>query len=184
MNTTKLLGLTVNTFSLIKGALLIIVVVATIITLLGVPIPVSGSSMNPNFQSRELVVVEKLTYLMGDIERGDVVAARFPADAQKTRLLKRVVGLPGELVELKDDRFYIDGEALLERYPTISGLPPYDEIESILLGPSEYFLVGDNRPGSSDSRLWGPVQTQDIQGRAAFVLFPFGVIRYIDRVVQ
>jgi signal peptidase I len=183
VNETRFLGLSLNIFSLVRTALIIIVIVALVIVFLGVPLPVSGSSMVPNFQSGELVVIEKISYFNNkEIRRGDVVAARFPADPQKTRLIKRVIGLPGELVELKDGQFYIDGQKLSEKYQITGGTPPYTEIKQELLKQGEFFLVGDNRPGSSDSRLWGPVQRQDIQGRAAFVLFPIQNLRYIDRV--
>ncbi len=170
-------------FALLRNALLIILLVALIIVFFGVPLPVSGSSMVPNFQSGELVVVEKISYFGGKgVQRGDVVAARFPADPKKTRLIKRVIGLPGEFIEYRDSQFHVDGALLEEQYPITAGTPPYQEITSLQLKQDEYFLVGDNRPGSSDSRLWGPVQRQDIQGRAAFVLFPISQIRYVDRL--
>ncbi len=185
MNESRFLGLSLTAFALLRNALLIILLVAVLIVFFGVPLPVSGSSMVPNFQSGELVVIEKMSYF-GDnnIRRGDVVAARFPADPKKTRLIKRVIGLPGEFIEYTDGQFHIDGKLLDERYPITIGIPPYEEISSIQLRANEYFLVGDNRPGSSDSRLWGPVQQEDIQGRAAFVLFPFGNVRYIDRLTS
>jgi signal peptidase I len=180
---TRLLGLSLNIFSLVRTALVIIVFSAVVIVFLGVPLPVSGSSMIPNFQSGELVVIEKVSYFNSkEIKRGDVVAARFPADPEKTRLIKRVIGLPGEVIELRSGDFYINGQLLEEKYQINEGQPPYTELKQVLLRQGEYFLVGDNRPGSSDSRLWGPVQRQDIQGRAAFVLFPVQNIRYIDRV--
>ncbi|MEX1051839.1 MAG: signal peptidase I, partial [Patescibacteria group bacterium] len=182
VNESRFLGLSLSAFALLRNALLIVLLVAVLIVFFGVPLPVSGSSMVPNFQSGELVVVEKISYFSGEIQRGDVVAARFPADPKKTRLIKRVVGLPGEFVEYTDGQFIVDGAALNERYQITPGTPPYQEIAAIQLKQDEYFLVGDNRPGSSDSRLWGPVQRQDIQGRAAFVLFPFGNVRYVDRL--
>lgn len=183
MNESRFLGLSLATFALLRNALLIILLAAVIIVFFGVPLPVSGSSMVPNFESGELVVIEKISYFgSGTVLRGDVVAARFPADPKKTRLIKRVVGLPGELVEYRDGVFSIDGVVLTEKYLITAGVPPYQEIASIQLKQDEYFLVGDNRPGSSDSRLWGPVQRQDIQGRAAFVLFPVAAWRYVDRI--
>lgn len=183
MSETRLLGSSLNLFFLVRTALIVIVVATLLIVFLGVPLPVSGSSMVPNFQSGELVVIEKVSYFNNkEIKRGDVVAARFPADPEKTRLIKRVIGLPGELVELRDGVFYIDRVKLEEKYQITEGAPPYTERTQELLKQGEYFLVGDNRPGSSDSRLWGPVQRQDIQGRAAFVLFPVQNIRYVDRV--
>lgn len=183
MNNNRLLGISLNTFFLIRTALVLVIVAAVIIVFLGVPLPVSGSSMVPNFQTGELVIIEKVSYFNNrPIKRGDVVAARFPADPQNTRLIKRVIGLPGEFIEMRDGQFHVDNQPLKERYQISPGTPPYTEARQTLLGQDEYFLVGDNRPGSSDSRLWGPVQRQDIQGRAAFVLFPIKNIRYVDRI--
>ena len=183
MNELRLLGLTLNIFSLIRSALLVIIFGAFLVVFLGVPLPINGNSMVPNFESGELVIIEKVSYF-GDkpIKRGDVVAARFPADPKNTRLIKRVVGLPGEIIEYRDQKFIINGNELTEKYEITEGAPPYKEIETIKLKDGEYFLVGDNRPGSSDSRLWGPVQRNDIQGRASFVLFPVSNWRYIDRL--
>ena len=183
MSKIHLLGLTLNLFSLVRTALLLTVLATMLIVFIGVPLPIRGSSMVPNFESGEIVLIEKISYF-GDkeIKRGDVVATKFPADPKKTRLIKRVIGLPGEFIEYRDNKFFIDNVELNEKYQIIEGPPPYKEIRSIQLKQGEYFLAGDNRPGSSDSRLWGPVQRQDIQGRASFILLPVASWRYIDRL--
>lgn len=182
MSKIRLLGLTLNLFSLVRTALLLIVLIAVLFVFLGIPLPIDGNSMLPNFKSGEMILIEKISYF-GDreIKRGDVVAAKFPADPKNTRLIKRIIGLPGEFIEYRNSKFFIDSIELNEKYEIIKGSPPYKEIGSVQLKQGEYFLAGDNRPGSSDSRLWGPVQEQDIQGRASFILLPVANWRYIDR---
>lgn len=174
----------INAISLVKWLLVVIVVAVLIVTFLGVPLMVSGQSMEPNFDSGEMVLVQRLSYSGNKlIKRGDVVAARFPADSKKTRLIKRVIGLPGETVKITyEGDIYINWVKLNEPYNIIVGTPPYDQVQELTLGEDQYFLVGDNRPGSSDSRLWGPVTKTDIQGQISFVLWPIAKIRYVLRV--
>lgn len=182
MNTFRLLGLPINAFFLLKSALLLLVLISFVVVFVGVPLFVNGESMEPNFHSRELVFVERLSYSgTKPIKRGDVVAAKFPADPERTRLIKRVIGLPGERIELKDNQFYINGTPLKESYAPKLGQPPYIEITDITLKSDQYFLAGDNRPGSSDSRLWGPVQVSDIQGRVGAVLLPVNRTQFVLR---
>lgn len=176
----KLFGLSLNIFELTKYVALIVVAVVLIIVFLGVPLIVSGQSMEPNFHNNEVVLVQHLSYSGNRaIKRGDVVAAKFPVDPDKTRLIKRVIGLPGEKISFKDDHYYINGELLNEKYDLITGETPYQPIAEITLREGEYFLSGDNRPGSSDSRLWGPVQKSDIQGKVSFIIFPVQELQYI-----
>jgi len=182
MRSERFLGASTTFFDITKYLLLTIVVIAAIFMLVGTPLLIEGVSMEPNFQSRELVVIERLSYLgKRPVKRGDVVAATFPGDPKRTRLIKRVIGLPGETVSIKDGQFSIDNQPLSEVYKITAGAPPYQEIEALLLKNDEYYLAGDNRPGSSDSRLWGAVSRADIQGRASFVLWPLGSVRYVDR---
>jgi len=169
-------------FELSRSAIIFLVVLATVVVVFGSPVLVRGESMMPNFSTGEVVVIERLTYWWGSIKRGDVVAAKFPADPNRTRLIKRVVGLPGETVRTENGSIFINGVLLEEPYRVMTGVTPYTEIELITLGKGEYFLVGDNRPASSDSRLWGPVLRQDILGRAGFVIFPLSSLQYVDRV--
>jgi len=176
----KLVSGSINIFNIVRTALLLIIVVTIIIVFIGLPLFVSGQSMEPNFRSGQLVFVEKLSFSgKKSINRFDIVAAKFPADPENTRLIKRVVGLPGETVEIKAGLISVDGEPLQEPYEITIGTPPYSEIARTVLGQGEYFLVGDNRPGSSDSRLWGAVQRSDIQGKVWAILWPLGDARVI-----
>ncbi len=169
---------------MLKTVIVIAVLIILAIILLGVPLPVSGHSMDNNFQNGELVLIKRLA-LTSHLQRGDVVAAAFPADPDHTKLIKRVIGLPGETVSFDDfGHVTIDSTPLVENYMPIYGEIPVDTPHNnILIGANEYFLMGDNRPESSDSRVWGPVQDSDIQGKVDFVLWPFGNVKFIDRPI-
>ncbi len=170
-------------FDLTKYLILAVVVVSIFLVLVGVPLLIQGESMEPNFQSGELVIVERLSYFGAKpIKRGDVVAATFPGDPKKTRLIKRVVGLPGETIGTAEGKISVNGIELAEPYRPKYGVIPYQEMSDLTLKYDEYYLAGDNRPGSSDSRLWGAVAKGDIQGRASFIIYPFRSLRYIDRI--
>jgi len=130
-----------------------------------------------------VVIVEHVSFSGSkQIQRGDVVAAKFPADPDHTKLIKRVIGLPGETVSVQDTHIFINGTPLTEPYQPRYGIAPYDEIPSVTLKSDEYFLSGDNRPGSSDSRLWGPVTRNDILGRVSFVIFPPSLAQFVDHI--
>jgi len=182
MNDSKFFRFSVNLFELTKWAVIILALVLVFLLLIGKPLLVNGSSMLPNFKSGEVVIVEQISFASNKpIKRGDVVAAKFPADEKQTRLIKRVIGLPGETISVKDTHLFINAAPFTETYLPIYGEAPYQEIAEIILGDDEYFLAGDNRPGSSDSRLWGPVTRTDILGRVAFVAFPPSQVRFIGR---
>lgn len=173
----------INFFSLIKVAAILIILAIMAIVFLGVPLPVDGHSMDPNFATGELVLVQRINFSPNKLQRGDVVAAKFPADASHTRLIKRVLGLPGDSISASGGVITLNGRKLDESaYTPIYGQPPYRELTRITLKDGEYFLVGDNRPGSSDSRLWGPVQASDIQGRISFIVWPLSKISYINHI--
>lgn len=183
MRDSPFLGGVINFFGLIKVVLVLIVIAVLIVIFLGVPLAVDGHSMDPNFQTGEVVLVQRFNFDAHTIRRGDVVAARFPADPNYTRLIKRVVGLPGDTISAANGQISVDGQILNEAaYTPIYGMPPYTEITNITLKDGQYFLSGDNRPGSSDSRLWGPVEASDIEGRVAFIAWPLGKMSYIDHV--
>lgn len=181
---SRFLRFSATLFDLTKFALILVVLVVTFMILVGKPLLVNGDSMLPNFRDGEVVIVEQISFSGKKIiQRGDVVAAKFPADPAKTKLIKRVIGLPGEKIKVKDTHLFINDSPLTESYLPRYGEAPYDEIQLIILKDDEYFLVGDNRPGSSDSRLWGQVTRQDILGRVSFVIFPFADSRFIDKPV-
>jgi signal peptidase I len=129
---------------------------------------VYGQSIEPNLQSDERLVVEKLSYRFHGPRRGDIVVLRDPAGGPEL-LIKRVIGLPGERVAIADGRVYIDGVALSEPYLT---QPTVGSSRSVLVPPLTVFVMGDNRSASRDSRVFGPVPLDQIVGRALFRYWP------------
>jgi signal peptidase I len=151
------------------------------------PHQVNGQSMVPNFQSGEYVLTDKVTFRMREPQRGEVVVIHAPEAANCPKgtgcdFIKRVLALPGETVEVKDNRIIVNGTPIQESYipadfPTMAG--KYTQNGPVVMGPDEYFIVGDNRPYSADSRTWGPVKKSGIVGRAFFRYFPFPVMGQI-----
>lgn len=128
---------------------------------------IDGSSMEPNLHSGEFVIADKIAYLFGTPQRGDVVV--FQRDTESKDYIKRVIGLPGETIEIAAGTVYIEGQPLDEVYiqrTTIGALT------TRRLGVDEYFVMGDNRGDSSDSRHFGPIRADDIIGRAWIIYWP------------
>jgi signal peptidase I len=126
--------------------------------------------MAPNFQDREYLVIDKISYLLKKPERGDVAVLRFPGRLQE-KYIKRIIGLPNETIEIKDSHIFINGSKIKEEY-----LPPYIRTQpdmTIHLSENEYFVLGDNRENSNDSRFWGTLPKENLIGRAVFILYPF-----------
>lgn len=144
------------------------------------PHEVNGQSMVPNFQSGEYLLTDKVSYRFGLPQRGDVVVFHAPERAQCPEgtgcdFIKRILGLPGETVEVKQNGIWINGQKLNEAYipSSFETLPGnYTKDRTIVLGPNEYFVSGDNRPYSSDSRSWGPITLDEIVGKAFFRYWP------------
>lgn len=142
------------------------------------PFIVSGHSMSPTLEKGEYLVIDKLSYHLDTPKRGDVVVFEYPLDPA-IFFVKRVIGLPGEGVEVKD------GNVLISTQGTTTTLQePYlvrdergKDMKYIQLGADEYFVMGDNRDESADSRTWGPLQDRYIVGRALALLFPVAKAR-------
>ncbi len=139
------------------------------------PFVVDGLSMYPTFDNANYLIVDELSYYFEKPSRGSVLVFRYPKDPSKS-FIKRVIGLPGEIVSLKEGVVTITSS----EYP--KGLileEPYVELKkpdtlSYTLGQGEYFVLGDNRLQSADSRLWGPVPEKNIVGRPILRVWPFG----------
>jgi signal peptidase I len=128
---------------------------------------VEGDSMQPTLHPDQYVLVDKVSYRIGDPQRGDVVVFQYPLATERD-FIKRVIGLPGEAVSVANGAININGQPLNEPY--IAAPPAYTN--TWVLGPDEYFVLGDNRNNSSDSHNWGPLKRQYLIGRAIAVYWP------------
>jgi len=163
-------GLLKDLFTL---ALLIVVVVIPIRVFIISPFVVDGESMHPTFQNLDYLIVDELLYRFSAPERGDVIVFRYPSNPS-IFYIKRIIGLPGETVSITHGAVTIiqaDGskQTLTEPY-IVNEDATYTKNTS--LGDEEYFVMGDNRPNSSDSRVWGPLPKKDIIGRVDLRLLP------------
>jgi len=157
-------------FALGKGIIISFVVGALIHTFVATPFRISGISMAPNFADGQFILVDKLSYLVGLPMRGDVVVLKFPANPSKKLFIKRIVGLPGETIQIANGFVLVNDVKLIEAFLPESTVTTPDVIK--VLGYQEYFVVGDNRPNSNDSRYWGPLPIEDIIGVARVSLSP------------
>lgn len=139
------------------------------------PHKISGESMMPNYPDAEYLLTEKVTYYKNEPKRGDVVVFKPPVSEDE--YIKRVIGLPGETVSIADCKIIINGDKLKEDYLVDSvctnGSTYLPEGSRITIPQDKYFVVGDNRSASYDSRSWGPIAKKDITGRAWVIYFPF-----------
>jgi signal peptidase I len=130
-------------------------------------IRVEGSSMEPTLHNGELVVVYRLAYRWETPTRGDIVVFRFPLDPER-RFIKRIIGLPGDSISVRDGQVWVNGEPLDEPY--IASPPRYSGEWEVQAG--EVFVLGDNRNNSSDSQNWGALPLHDVIGKAVLVYWP------------
>ncbi len=138
---------------------------------------IEGQSMEPNFHNGEYLLVNKLAYRLGEYERGDVIVFRYPNDPSKD-YIKRIIGLPGDTVEIRDQQVYINGVPLQEPYPT-RPIPPRNE-PPVTVRPGTLYVLGDNRPASSDSRSWGLLDQKFVIGKAWIAIWPIQAWEIID----
>lgn len=136
------------------------------------PVKVEGTSMMPALTDQERIFINKFTYRFGtgNIERGDMVVFFFPLDHTKS-YIKRVIGLPGDTVQIDKGTVYVNGERLAEPYVP----DEYRDRQALPLEtvpPDNYFVLGDHRSSSNDSRAWGMVPRSNIYGKAVFVYWP------------
>lgn len=164
-------------FEFFKFCLIAAIVVVPIRLWVAQPFLVNGSSMSPSFENGEYLIVDEFSYHFHEPQRGEVIIFRYPYDPSKF-FIKRIIGLPREKLEIKNGKTMIFNETFLEGITLEEGYVIHNENYimndlSIDLGPSEYFVMGDNRPMSSDSRTWGTLNRDFIVGRAWIRLWPF-----------
>jgi signal peptidase I len=153
-----------------RDLLLAVGLAAIIIVFLYQPVKVEGTSMAPLLSDNERIFINKFVYRFEPIERGDVVVFWYPLDRSKS-FIKRVVALPGEIVEIRQGRVYVNSQRLDEPYvpPRYADTASYGPIKVPL---DEYFVMGDHRASSNDSRVFGPVPSRYIYGKAVFAYWP------------
>jgi signal peptidase I len=160
----------------------LIAAIYALVNLLSARFIVDGPSMQPNFVSDQFVIVSRLHYMIGAPERGDIVVFHYPQDPTED-YIKRVIGTPGDTIELRNQQVYVNGEPLDEPYINepcnISSCPDriYPTLEA-----DQYFVMGDNRNHSSDSRRFGAVGREFIVGEALFRYWPIPDIGSVTRI--
>lgn len=148
-----------------------------IVVFLVQPVKVEGTSMLPHLSDQERIFVNKFVYHVTDIDRGDIVVFWYPRDPGKS-FIKRVVGLPGEEVLIREGIVYVNGEALSEPYVPSEYFDSHS-FGPVTVQPHSYFVLGDHRNSSNDSRSWGLVPEANIFGKAILRYWPiskFGLI--------
>jgi len=134
------------------------------------PVRVEGGSMEPGLEDQERIFINKLVYRLESIERGDIVVFRYPRDTHKS-FIKRVIGLPGDRIRISYGHVYLNGKLVLEPYVPAEYLDGRSFPETVV-PESSYFVLGDHRSMSNDSREFGPVLRGYIYGKAVFGYWP------------
>lgn len=166
-------------WELARFALIALIVVIPIRVLIAEPFVVLGSSMIPTFANGDYLIIDKISYNLGDPKRDDVVVFRYPGDTTKF-FIKRIIGLPDETVDIKGNEVTITKEKTQENFkidqPFVKN--PANNDTHFELKDDEYFVMGDNRSASSDSRYWGAVKKNLITGKAFLRLLPINKIDF------
>ncbi|HYY56248.1 MAG TPA: signal peptidase I [Pyrinomonadaceae bacterium] len=159
---------------LLRDLIVVLMATALMVVFIVQPVKVEGTSMLPRLHDGERIFVNKLIYYgMPRLERGDIVVFWYPNDPSKS-YIKRVVGLPGETVEVREGRVMINGKVLEEPYLDPQLNLSHMNHQPVLVKDHYYFVMGDNRDHSSDSRFWGLVPEKYIYGKALFRYWPLG----------
>ncbi len=164
-------------WEIVRFAILALIIVVPIRMYIASPFIVSGSSMSPTFETGHYLIVDQISYRFDEPKRGDVIIFKYPNDTAKF-FIKRIIGLPGETVDLRNGTTVIKNENFPGGF-TID--EPYvkfkkNDTMSITLADDEYFVMGDNRKASSDSRVWGPLNEDFIKGESLMRLLPITLI--------
>ena len=154
----------------LRDLLVAVAIAIFIIVFLYQPVKVEGTSMMPGLEDQERIFINKFVYRMEAIERGDVVVFRYPRDLSKS-YIKRVVGVAGDRVKIVNGTVYLNGKMLVEGYVPASYVDSRSYPETVIQ-PGEFFVLGDHRSMSSDSRDFGPIEESFIYGKAVFAYWP------------
>lgn len=170
---TKLLYGSGSLFELARGVILAVLIGIFLHYFVFSVYPVIGDSMQNSLSPGDLVFVNKITK-WNQLSRGQIAIVRFPADEKGKLYVKRIVGIPGDEIAVIKNALYLDGQKISEDYVD----PVYFELETTLnsgpisLGENEYFILGDNRSNSTDSRTFGTIKKQDIIGKGQAIIWP------------
>jgi len=171
------------TWELLKVLIIAALIVLPIRYFIFQPFIVKGDSMIPNFHSGDYLIVDELSYRFTEPARGDVVVLKYPID-QSQRFIKRIVGLPGETVEVSNGKVTITPSQgvpfVLDEKNYLPDLINTDGDTKVILKTDQYFVLGDNRQFSYDSRRWGVLPRYDIIGKALLRIYPFRAMAYIQ----
>ncbi|MBI3577704.1 signal peptidase I [Candidatus Gottesmanbacteria bacterium] len=171
-------------FDFLQGIVVVLAIMVMIYLFIMSPQEINGASMEPNFHNGEYILTNKIEFKLTDPKRGDVVIFKSPRN-KDIDYIKRIIGLPGEIIGLKGSKMYVNEKALDERYLApdvyIFGGSYLHEGADIVVPPGKYFVMGDNRPHSSDSREFGPIPKEDFIGRAILRYWPFNKTGIIQR---
>lgn len=171
-------------FSSIEAIVVALAISVVLYLFFMTPHEVVGTSMYPTYYNGEHLIANKVVYRFGTPQRGDVVIFQY---SNNQDFIKRVIGLPGETVALKDGRYYINNQVLdeteyLNSTVYTSGGEYLSEGEEIVVPENMYFVSGDNRPHSSDSRAFGPINIKEIKGKVWLIYFPLERFRFEKHV--
>jgi signal peptidase I len=156
----------------VRDLMISVILAVFVILFIYQPVKVEGTSMMPTLDDQERIFINKFVYRFhfGKIDRGDTVVFWFPGDPTKS-YIKRVIGMPGDRVEVDDGKVIVNGQALVESY-----VPPefrdQSSMQARMVPEDEYFVLGDHRSSSNDSRAWGMVPRRYIYGKAVFIYWP------------
>jgi signal peptidase I len=161
-----------NALSWIRDLFFSVLIAVILIVFIYQPVKVEGTSMMPALTDQERIFISKFNYQfgIGSIERGDMVVFWYPHDTTKS-YIKRIIGLPGDTVEIDRGQVIVNGKELTEPYVP-DDYRDHNSYPSRLVPPDNYFVLGDHRSSSNDSRNWGYVERKNIYGKAVFVYWP------------
>jgi len=168
-------------YSFVETVVIALVIAVVLYLFIMTPHEVLGNSMHPTYKNGEYLMANKLVYRFGEPKRGDVIIFKY-SDTQD--FIKRIIGIPGDSIMVKDGRIYVNGNQLnesnyLEDTVYTSGGEYLAEGQTIAIGEDEYFVLGDNRPHSSDSRTFGPISENQVKGKAWIVYLPISEFRIV-----
>ena len=142
------------------------------------PVKVEGTSMQPQLVDQERIFVNRFIYRFTDVCRGDVVVFWYPRDRSKS-FIKRVLGIPGDELEIRNGTVYINGSEIPEPYLE-SDFRDHKSFHKVIIPPGQYFVLGDHRNSSNDSRSWGFVDRRLIYGKAIFSYWPVSRVGLVE----